>query len=137
VEVDRASLRAVARSNRTLHGVKWRQLVVAALGVALLAGCANAEYTTTKAVRDMTRLGVSQDAASCVVRELRSFYSKQYVNAQRAEVARRGLDPNQAAVNPQAVDLYVRNKLAGVDRVGNDEKTMARNVARQCGVPGA
>ncbi len=116
--------------------MRLRWLAGAALGVALVAGCATAEYTGDDAARDMTRLGVSHEAATCVVQGLRDFYSKQYIAAQRAEVARRHLDPSQAAVNPQAVDLYVRNKLAGQDHIGNDEKAAARAIARRCGVRG-
>jgi len=118
-------------------GVRRRRLLVAALGAALLAGCATQEYKSRAAISDMQRLGVSREAATCVVQRLRDFYSQQYIAVQRREVARRHLDPSQAAVNPQAVDLYVRNKLAGQDNIGNDEKATARAIARRCGVRGA
>jgi hypothetical protein len=112
--------------------VRLRRLLVTVAGAAVLAGCATAEYTTTEAVRDMQRLGVSSTAARCVVARLHDYYANQYVVAQRRAVERLHEDPAKAAINPQAVDLYVRNKFAGQDTIGNDERARARALASQC-----
>lgn len=112
-----------------------RRLVVVAsvlLGAAALGACAAPEYTTNAAVRDLQGAGLTRTQADCILNALRQRYAKQYVDAQRNAVRARGLDPAAAAINPREVDLYVRNKLAGQDRVGNDEVTLVRQITRDC-----
>ena len=111
----------------------FRRLVPVAALVVAVAACSTPEYKTDAAVRDMERLGLTRTEAQCVVKRLRQRYAHEYLVAQRREVERRHLKPSDVAVNQQAVDLYVRNKLAGQDTIGNDEKTAARAVAARCG----
>ena len=112
-----------------------RSIVVVAsvlLGAAALGACAAPEYTADAARRDMQRAGLTRAQADCVLNALRQRYAQQYIDAQRNAMRARGLDPGTAAINQREVDLYVRNKLAGQDRVGNDETSFARRVTQEC-----
>jgi hypothetical protein len=109
-----------------------RRLTVLALLVVALGACAAPEYTSSSASRDMQRAGLTRTQADCVLGALRSHYSQEYVDAQRNALIARGLDPNSAAINPKEVDLYVRNKLAGQDKIGNDEAALARQITTTC-----
>ncbi len=101
----------------------------AALGlVAALGACATPEYTATKAQRDLETLGVTHAQSQCIVKGLRAYYSKQYVQLQYAQ--------GVTTINPKEVDLYVRNKFAGQDTVSPSEISLTRRIAAGCGISG-
>jgi hypothetical protein len=102
-----------------------RALGATALVVALGA-CATPEYTATKAQRDLERLGVDRAKAQCIVKGLRAHYSDEYIRLQHQQAV--------AAINPKEVELYVRNKFAGQDKVLPGEIRAAQHIAAGCGV---
>jgi len=102
-----------------------RAAVVIGLVVAL-AACATPEYTATKAERDLERVGVERTHAQCIIKGLRAKYSDDYIRLQHQQAV--------AAINPKEVELYVRNKFAGQDKVLPEEIRDAQRIAKACGV---
>lgn len=92
--------------------------------VLATASCAASEYTTQAAQADLVKLGYTPKQAQCVIAGLRQRYADEYVKLNNLKKVDR--------VNPDAVSLYVRNKFAAQERIGNDEASRARAVVAGC-----
>ena len=107
-----------------------RRLLGGLLSLAVLGGCATAEYTTDHARDDLVRLGWARVEAQCFLDGLRTYYARQYVEANRREDARRGI--KFAGVNPRGSDLYVRNELTNSGALSAGERAETVALVRRC-----
>ncbi len=98
--------------------------------MALLAGCATPEYTTSQARDDLVRKGWTSAQAQCFVDGLHKYYADQYLAINRRQAALRHLP--FTGVNPQGTDLYVRNELTSGGGLTNTEVAEAHTLARRC-----
>ncbi len=119
-------------SVRGVHRRRPRALRAAAVvaAVAVLGGCAQAEYTTTHARDDLVRAGWTKTEAQCFVDGLRNYYENLYLQINRREAALRHV--KFTGVSPQGTDLFVRNELANAGNLSNTEKAEVQSLVQRC-----